>query len=105
MAQEHLAGDPAPRGVLPESYRAKYDELWGQGWRLHLLEQYVAGDSVRYDAVWLPGTMGEFQLYDASHAALVKRINELWNDGWRNHLLTAYEKSGSSRYSAVWRQA
>jgi Bacterial tandem repeat domain 1 len=38
-------------------YRAEYDSLWGQGWRLYSLNTTVLpGGDVRYDAVWRQGT-------------------------------------------------
>jgi hypothetical protein len=46
-----------------EDYRAKYDELWNQGWRLKLLNVYVVSGQVLYTAVWRPSTEGEIQVY------------------------------------------
>jgi Polyglycine hydrolase-like, structural repeat len=47
-----------------KSLRAKYDELWPQGWRLKTLDAYVVGNQVRYAATWHPSTEGEIQVYD-----------------------------------------
>jgi phage terminase small subunit len=71
-----------------EAYRAKYDELWKQGWRLKLLQPYVVGGRTRYTAVWRPATTGEFQLYGATYEQYRKRYDELWNQGWRLQSLT-----------------
>jgi len=39
-------------------YRRRYDELWTQGWRLYILDTFVAGTGqVLYNAVWRKGTI------------------------------------------------
>ena len=45
-------------GSTYADYKAKYDEIFPQGWRLYILNAYVLpnGD-VRYDAVWRLGTI------------------------------------------------
>jgi hypothetical protein len=54
-----------------EDYRAKYDALWAQGWRLKLLDTYVLDGEMRYTAVWQPSTEGEIQLYGWTADALL----------------------------------
>ncbi len=49
-------------------YRAKYDQLWNQGWRLYSLQPFVNGSDVLYDAVWRPGTHSEIQVYGWTYA-------------------------------------
>lgn len=68
----HRARDPA---VLRDirRYRAKYDELWGQGWRLHQLAPYAAGSSVRRSVVWRKSTSPEIQLHGASYQSPTAR--------------------------------
>jgi hypothetical protein len=45
-------------GSTYADYKAKYDEIFPQGWRLYILNTYVLpnGD-LRYDAVWRLGTI------------------------------------------------
>jgi len=39
-------------------YRALYNQLWPQGWRLYILQSYVTSNGqVLYNAVWRPGTV------------------------------------------------
>jgi hypothetical protein len=83
-------------------YRARYDELWPQGWRLYSLSIVVVNDVPLYTAVWRPGSGGEYQIYDASYASYRKRYDELWAKGWRLKLLTRYVIGGQIRYTAVW---
>ena len=76
--------------ILEEDVRAKYDELWGQGWRLKLLEPYVVNGNVYYTAVWRPSWSGEYQVYGWSYADFRARYDELWQQGWRLKILRAY---------------
>jgi hypothetical protein len=71
-------------------YRAKYDQLWKQGWRLKLLQPYVVGGQVLYTAVWKPGSGGEIQVYGWSYADYRKKYDELWPQGWRLQILQVY---------------
>jgi len=84
------------------TYRARYDELWPQGWRLHSLSTVVANGQVLYTAVWRPGTGGEYQIYDATYTQYRARYDELWPQGWRLKVLTRYVLNGTIRYTAAW---
>jgi murein DD-endopeptidase MepM/ murein hydrolase activator NlpD len=84
------------------TYRARYDELWPQGWRLHSLSIVVVNGVPLYTAVWRPGTGDEFQIYDAPYAQYRARYDELWPQGWRLKLLTRYLIGGQIRYTAAW---
>ncbi len=89
--------------VSYDEFRARYDELWGDGWRLHLLDTHVVDGEVLYSAVWRPGTEGEWQKYSVSYDEFRARYDELWGDGWRLHLLDTHVLNGEVQYSAVWR--
>jgi hypothetical protein len=82
--------------------RAKYDELWPQGWRLKILSPYVVNDQVRYAAVWGPGTEGEIQVYDWAYSDVRAKYDELWPQGWRLKILSPYVVNDQVRYAAVW---
>lgn len=84
------------------TYRARYDELWPQGWRLYSLNIVVANGVPLYTAVFRPGSGGEFQIYDATYAQYRARYDELWPQGWRLKLLTRYYINGQIRYTAAW---
>jgi hypothetical protein len=84
-------------------YRAKYDELWPQGWRLYILQSYVKNGQVLYNAVWRRGTIGEIQFYGRSYADYRAKYDELWPQGWRLYILQSYVKNGQVLYNAVWR--
>jgi hypothetical protein len=73
-----------------EDYRKKYDELWNQGWRLHILNNVVVNGQVRYTAVWRPDTSSEIQVYDWLYVDFRKKYDELWNQGWRLKLLDVH---------------
>ncbi|MFQ6326904.1 hypothetical protein ACLMAL_12270 [Nocardia sp. CWNU-33] len=83
-------------------YRARYDELWPQNWRLHSLNVVTVNEQPLYAAVWRPGTGGEIQIYGATYAQYRARYDELWPQNWRLKLLTRYVVGGQTRYTAAW---
>jgi len=56
-----------------------------------------------YDAVWRPGTSGEFQFYGLKFADYQKHYDDLWKKNYRIYLLNTYEEKGQLLYDAVWR--
>jgi murein DD-endopeptidase MepM/ murein hydrolase activator NlpD len=90
-------------GVTYEQYRAKYDSIWNDGWRLAILEAVGVDNHARYTAVWRPIGGSEFQLYGATRAELEAENHRRHNDGWRIDLLTSYVVDGQARYTGVWR--
>ena len=89
-----------------EDYRKKYDELWGQGWRLHILQPFVLNGTVLYSAVWRQmGNIPEIQLYGQSYEDFRRKYDELWNQGFRLQLIKPFKLAdGALRYSVVFRQ-
>lgn len=83
-------------------YRARYDELWPDGWRLHSLSIVVVNSQPLYTAVWRPGGGGEIQIYDVPYAQYRAKYDELWPQGWRLKLITRYVRNGQIRYTAAW---
>jgi Bacterial tandem repeat domain 1 len=92
-------------GAAYTDYRARYDELWNVGWRLALLQPYVANGNVLYNAVWRPGTSSEFQVYGWTYDAYRAKYDALWNQGWRLKILQPYVINGELRYTAVWQKS
>ncbi len=90
-------------GMTYEQYRAKYDSIWNDGWRLALLETVGVDDKARYTAVWRPTGGSEFQLYGVTKAELEAENNQRNLDGWRIDLLTSYVVDGKAHYTGVWR--
>src|SRR5215210_4674468 len=88
-----------------EQFRARYDELWPQNWRLHILQTYVTlFQEVRYNAVWRPSAEPEWQLYGATYEQFRARYDELWPQNWGLHILQTYVTLFQEvRYNAVWR--
>ncbi|WNG30184.1 hypothetical protein F0U62_43865 [Cystobacter fuscus] len=84
-------------------YREKYDQLWGQGWRLFSLQPYVVNGQVLYNAVWRPSTEGEIQVYGWSYTDFRAKYDTLWSQGWRLKLIQPYVVNGTVYYTAVWR--
>jgi hypothetical protein len=98
--------DDAPEiqvyGWTYAAYRAKYDQLWNQGWRLDQLQPYVVNGAVRYNAVWRQSNEGEIQVYGKTYDAFRAKYDELWPQGWRLKILQPYVVNGALRYTAVW---
>jgi hypothetical protein len=98
-------GEYQDYGVSYERYRADYDRLWPQGWRLYTLQSFVLPDgTVCYNAVWRPGNDPEIQVYGWTYGDYRSKYDELWPEGWRLYILDAYVlPNGEVRYNAVWR--
>jgi hypothetical protein len=91
-------------GVTYAQFRAHYDQLWPQGWRLHILNAYVSNGQVLYNAVWRPaGDTGEIQLLGATYADYRAKYAQLWAQNWRLNILQSYVLNGQVYYNAVWR--
>lgn len=86
-----------------EDFRAKYDELWPQGWRLRILRTYVINSQVRYTAVWVKSKRDEIQVYGWKYDDFRAKYAELWLKGWRISILQPYVVNNQVLYNAVWR--
>jgi len=87
-------------------YRAEYNTLFPEGWRLYSLQSYVLSDgNVLYNAVWRPtGNTGEEQLYGVTYAQFRSTYNTLFPEGWRLYILQSYVlPNGDVLYNAVFR--
>lgn len=64
------------------NYRKYYDQIWNEGWRLHLLETAVVNGKVEYSAVWRKDKdAAEIQVYDYKYADFKAEYDKLWKDG------------------------
>jgi hypothetical protein len=93
-------------GVDYTTYRADYDALWPNGWRLYILQSYVVNGSVLYNAVWRPtGNTPEIQDYGVDFTTYKAEYDKIYPTGWRIYILDTYVLAdGTVRYNAVWRQ-
>jgi hypothetical protein len=87
-----------------DDYRKRYDQLWPQGWRLHILENIVEDGKVFYNAVWRRSAAPEIQVYGWKYADFRRKYDELWPQGWRLQLLSNYVRNNEVYYTAVWRR-
>jgi hypothetical protein len=78
-------------GWAYQDYRAVYDQLWPQGWRLYILQSYVLNGQVLYNAVWRPSTTAEIQVYGWAYQDYRQVYDELLQSGWRLYSLDAYQ--------------
>jgi hypothetical protein len=99
------SGETQVYGWTYADFKAHYDQLFPQGWRLYILDSYVLSDgTVRYNAVWRPLTHAETQVYGWTYADYRAKYDELWTQGWRLYILNAYVLPGDNvRYDAIWR--
>jgi hypothetical protein len=86
-------------------YKAEYNTLWPDGWRLYILQGYVLPNgTLVYNAVWRPaGNTSEIQQYGATYAQFHTEYDTLWPLGWRIYILDSYVQDGSVYFNAVWR--
>jgi hypothetical protein len=87
-------------------YRAKYNTLFPEGWRLYSLQSYVLSDgTVLYNAVWRKGgNTPEIQVYGWTYANYRAEYNTLYPEGWRLYILQSYVMpNGDVLYNAVFR--
>jgi hypothetical protein len=89
-------------GYTLADYRAAYDSIFPQGWRLHQLGSYFEDGQVRYNAVWRPTGGGEIQVYGVTYADYRARYDSLFPQGWRLKILQSYVLNGNVLYNAVW---
>lgn len=87
-----------------QDYKAAYDKIFPQGWRLHDLVANVINGAVYYNAVWRPGTFSETQVYGKTHLEYKNVYDTLYPQGWRLHILQSYVLNGVVLYNAVWRK-
>ncbi|GAD85269.1 hypothetical protein FEK33_12530 [Nocardia asteroides NBRC 15531] len=99
---QNTSGEYQIFDVPYEQYRARYDQLWPQGWRLHALSTAVVNRQPLYTAIWRPATTGETQVYGVDYATYRAHYDELWPQGWRLKLLTRYVVGGRTFYTAAW---
>jgi hypothetical protein len=101
-----ITGEQQVYGYTYSDFRAEYNILFPEGWRLYILDSYVISDgTVRYNAVWRPGTHAETQVYDWTYSDFRNEYNTLFPEGWRLYILNAYVLPGDQvNYDAVWRQ-
>src|SRR5260370_1032230 len=83
-------GEQQMYGLKFQDFKATYDQVWPQGWRLYILQAYVLNDQVLYNAVWHQGTQGEKQAYGLNYQDFKATYDQLWNQGWRLYILQAY---------------
>lgn len=87
------------------TYRAKYDALWGQGWRLKELDVRQSGQIyIEYSAVWIKSTVSEIQYYGITEAQFKSITADKWSQGWRIFLIANYlDANNVLRFTVVFR--
>jgi hypothetical protein len=88
-----------------KDFRARYDAIWNEGYRLSSLKIRNVSGKALYSAVWRKGAEPEVQVYGATFADYKKRGDELAKDGWRLHILESFTDGINVKYTAVWRKS
>lgn len=103
--QDGNIGEIQVYGYKYADFKAEYDKLWPDGWRIYLLSNYVINNVVYYTAVWRKsGNLGEMQYFSLEFDDYKEKNAALSKDGWRIYLLNNYVVNGKVYYTAVWRQ-
>ena len=71
-------------------FQKSYDELWKDGWRIHLLQNYRVDNELFFNATWRKGQAGEVQWYGLTVNTFGPKWQELAKTGWRIRLLDTY---------------
>ncbi|RUS27947.1 hypothetical protein BC938DRAFT_482536 [Jimgerdemannia flammicorona] len=85
------------------NFKAKYDAIRPQNWRLHILDTYVVNDEVFYSAVWRRSDATEIQVYSVNLETYTAKYTALWPLGYQLHIINQNIVKGVSLYTAVWR--
>lgn len=88
-----------------EEYRATYDRIWQDGYRLHIIKPYVVQSKVFYTATWRYGPEEEIQVYSWTYEDYRAKYDELWPEGWRLTHLEPFVLNSNVLYTAVWRKS
>jgi hypothetical protein len=70
-------------GWTAEDFRKKYDEMWGKGFRLLLLDVHSIGGGLRYDGVWNPSSAPQFVVWGMTREQVRAYYDEMWHQGMR----------------------
>ena len=76
-------------GATNAAFKARYDELWPDGWRLKLVSTYNDGGP-RITAAWRQTNEPEYWVYGWEYADLRARYDVLWQQGWRLKVFDRY---------------
>jgi hypothetical protein len=76
-------------GASVEQFRARYNELLPDGWRLRFLSTYNSGGP-RITAVWRQTHERETWVHGWEYADLRARYDVLWQQGWRLKVLDRF---------------
>jgi len=100
-----ISNDPEIQlfGVTYDVYRKKYDEIWGFGWRLSLLNVYVSNDVPLYSAVWKNRGGFEKQFYGWAAADIANEHKLMQKGGWQIDFICPYVTSTGKRYTIVYK--
>lgn len=92
-------------GLTDDAYLRRSSELAKAGWRVHLLEPYVVGGTLRYSAVFRKeAKVEQEQALGLDPAAFAAENASLRAKGWHVHLVEPRVVGKSLVYAAVWRK-
>lgn len=101
-------GDVAEKrvfGVGEKDCLTQYEALHKAGWRVHLLEPYVIGGTVKYSAVFRKAPkVEEQQALSLAPKAYATKNAAMRKDGWHLHVLEPRVVGKALEYTAVWRK-
>jgi hypothetical protein len=87
--------------ALPDLLR-RTQELHAESWRLVLLQAYQIDDgTLRYDAVWNPGTEAQVAVYGWNFSDFRQKVIDMFHDGFRLSHQQSYPFRGQRLYDGV----
>ncbi len=85
-------------------YQKEAQKRFNSGYRLIAQQAYdIGGGQLRYDAIWNPGTYGQYAAWGWKPEDYKQEAQKKFNDGFRLIAQQAYQISpGQWRYDAIW---
>jgi hypothetical protein len=80
-------------GVPYQTFRARYDDLWTDAWRLsHLCVCHPQGQAPLFTAYWEKTGGPEIQVYRWNYEDVRAKYDVLWELGWRLKMIEPYTR-------------
>ena len=71
-------------------FQKKYDQLWKDGFRINILQNYRIGNKIYFNATWTKGDASEMQWYGLGPRSYGHKAQHMREEGWCLRLLDVY---------------
>jgi|GEM_PF-1737928 len=93
----------ARHNLTAEQYQQAFDQLVGQGFRLHYVNGYSVGGQERFAAIWVADGGPAFQArHNLTAEQYQQTFDQLVGQGFRLTCVSGYTVNGQERFAAIW---